>query len=184
MKFIADSKTWSVIRVEVLKLVEIFQSYSSYLDLKNRSVDRIQLTLRSEVEKKSNVTVLPICKKENLYYELVQADIKLDTLGYCEPISVTENLKLDRKIFFYILDNQILKNGFSNKSVHYAHHVGGPNPSMHFVWKIPPSLSETDLIPKTLRQYLRFEEIFPAMKDVSQKENLRTRSVFLLPPIF
>ena len=70
IKFINDYKPWSTLRVNILKLAQAIEDYTTYLRAKNHSVNCIQLIPRSEVEKRCNVKILPVCK-ESLYYELV-----------------------------------------------------------------------------------------------------------------
>ena len=153
MKFIDNYKPWCTLRVNILKLAQVIEDYTTYLRAKNQSVEYIQLTLRSEEEKRCNVTVLPVCK-EYLCYELVQADMKLQVSEFYYPIVISEHLRpgIDRKKLYYILDGFILKKGFTQKAVHYVYHVGGPKPPMHFAWKIPNDETETDLINRDLSE--------------------------------
>jgi len=182
MKF-ADSRAWSSTRVDVLKLAEVLENYASFLVAKNQSVKRIQLTPRNEVESQSNVTVLPVCLKNNLYYELVKADIQLEKMEFYQPISVRENLQagMDRKRFFYILDGHLLKKGLCSKSVHYSHHLGGPKPSMHFVWKIPSFYSETELIKKNLQTISEIRKNIPIYERRITKREFKNSYGFAAP---
>ena len=152
MKFIDDYKAWCDIRLATLKLAHTMEDYATFLEAKNASVKRIQLTPRSEVEKRCNVTVLPTTTKESLYYDLVQADLSLEVSDYYQAISLRENLRpgIDRKRLYQIVDGYVLKKGFTTKSVHYVHHIGGPKASMHFLWKIPSNETETNLIKHNL----------------------------------
>ena len=118
MKFVDDSKAWCDMRIMVLKLSQVLEDYAIYLRAKNQSVKRVHLTPRSEVEKACNVTVLPIWKG-SMYYDLVNADIKLASLELYKPMSLSEHLEagLDRKKLYYIIDGFLLKKGFSVKGV-------------------------------------------------------------------
>ena len=76
MKFINNYKPWCTLHVNILKVAQVIENYTTYLRAKNQSVKCIQLTPHSEVQKRCAVMVLPVCK-QTLYYELVQVDIRL-----------------------------------------------------------------------------------------------------------
>ncbi|XP_066928996.1 uncharacterized protein [Clytia hemisphaerica] len=183
MKFIDDSRDWSAAKLDILILAETLQSYASYLDTKNVAVKRIHLTPRSEVEKQSNVTVLPICRKENLYYKLVKADIELEKVDVYEPITLRENLQagMSRKRFFYILDGQLLQKGLTSKAVHYAHNLGGPKPALHFLWKIPNKFSDTELLKKNLEVITDIRKNIPIYERRITKREFKNSFGFAAP---
>ena len=57
-----------------------------------------------------------------------------------------------------------MKKGFAQKAVYYLYHVGGPKPSMHFVWKIPNDETETDLINRNLNVISEIRKQIPTFE--------------------
>ena len=88
-------------------------------------------------------------------------DIKIQESSY----SLKENLPAgsDRKTMYYITEEHLLKNGLSSKTVHYLFHTGDPKPSLHFVWKIPESRTESEPIKKTQILTGTLKKMFPFM---------------------
>ena len=159
--------------LSTLKLVQTIEGYAEYIRTKSASVKRIQLTPRNEVEKQCNVTVLPTTKnRESLFYELVQADIRLEASECYTPISLRETLRpgIDRKRLYQILDGYVMKKGFTSKTVHYVHHIGGPKASMHFLWKIPSFETETNLIGRNLKVISDISQILIYERRITKRE--------------
>ena len=80
----------------------------------------------------------------SLYYELVRLNLKIQQVESYLQISLRKTLRmgLSRHRFHQNVDGFILKKGFATKTVH---HIGGPKPYLHFMWKIPEHESETNL---------------------------------------
>lgn len=184
MNFVADSNPWSQMRIDVLILAQILDDYCSYLRNKNTLVKKIQLTPRSTFEQKTNVQVLPVCKKSSdLYYKLVKLDIELQKSVHYEPISVKEYLPegLDRKQLYYLIDNILLRSGLTEKSVHYVYNTGGPKPSLHFIWKTAFNDSETNLIQNSLNVIRYIEENVPIYERRITKREFKAAYGFVGP---
>ena len=110
--------------------------------------------------------VLPVCK-EYLYYELVQADMKLQTSELYYLIAISEHLGpgIGRKKPYCTLGGFILKKGFTQKVVRYVYHVGGPKSSTYFAWKLPNDETETDLINRNLNVISEIRKQISHLKD-------------------
>ena len=106
-------RSWSEMRIEILKLTSIVEDYLAYLRSKNMLIKRSQCTPRSDFEKKTNVSVLPICAKDRLYYELVKLDIELEKSEVYQPLSLKEHLPagIDRRTLYYVTEEHLLKMG-------------------------------------------------------------------------
>ena len=184
MKFIDDNQAWINMRIKLLKLANVIEDYASYLRSKNVTVKKIQLTPRSDIEVKTNVSILPVCKKENLYYQLVKLDLKLELAEFYDPLSVREYLPpgLDRKKIYYITDSFLLKKGLTSKATHYVYHAGGPKPSMHFIWKTPTHQSESEAIQNNLNVIRKIEKDIPIFERRVTKREFQNAYGFVSSP--
>ena len=182
MSFI-ETREWVEFKVATLTLINILENYSDYLNEKNEKIQKIQATPKSNLEKQTNVTVLPLCKKTSVQLEAI--DEKLKEIEFYEPISLREYVPagLDRRRVYDIVQNVLLSRGLSMKAVHYVFKPGGSKQSLHFVWKIQEDLTETNLINECLKVISKVDENLPIYERRITKREFKRAYGFIASPV-
>ena len=79
---------------------------------------------------------------------LLNLDKELSSKDAYVPVPVREFLNAFERRRVYDVLQELFHGGLSMKGVHYVHHVGGNQPSLHFIWKVGEKDSEGELLNK------------------------------------
>ena len=129
------------------------------------------------------MTVLKI-NKGSVNRTLAELDKKLSNSEFYTPVSVREFLPPAHSRQQMYNTIQVLKDcGLSTRAVHYANHVGGPKPSLHFVWKIKDGDSDGDRLNKCVSIIRKIEEDAPYYEKKITKREFKHNFGFVGSPV-
>ena len=140
-----DEMPWAEVKAMILSLLGVVEAYCLRLRNQRARTKLATSTPRSELELKTNVTVVK-AKRGPVHQSLSQLDRELSQADPFVPLSLREFLPTCDRRRVHDLVEELCGNGLSQKYVHYVHHIGGNKQSLHFIWRAVEELPEGEMI--------------------------------------